>query len=153
MSDPPFVSGTLAHQTREEGGGAGVHSMRPQEVGPAASAAPGQAALSKAGLEVPPESLAEDRVACFREAGGMPFTPKLRCTTAVLPVQQERSAGGPARPPAQVVHHRQTPRGRAGQLDRFPCPQALNLFLLCSVLRGALPLSTACLSVCLSLWV
>ena len=81
----------------------------------------------------------------------MPFTPKLCCATAVLPVQQEAlvETGPPGPPPSRPCTTANAPESRAGQLDRSPRPQALNLFLLCSVLHGALPLGTACLSLCL----
>ena len=59
---------------------------------------------------------------------------------------------GPSGPPQpRRCTAADAPESRAGPLDRFPRLQTLNLFLLCSVLHGALPLGTACLylSLCL----
>lgn len=74
------------------------------------------------------------------------------CMTAVL-------LGGGQEPPIQpemLVEKAQprpgaaagTAEGRAGQLDHFHHPQALDLFLLSSALHGVLPLGD-----CLSLYV
>lgn len=143
---PLFVSGTLTHQA---GGGEGSRRVRPWEAG---------ACSNRAGLEVPPEPPA------WGHSGTLPERPKnairtnapLRDRGAPSPAGEALVETGPPGPPQpRPCTAADAPEGRAGPLDRFPRLQTLNLFLLCSVLHGALPLGTACLylSVCLSLWV
>lgn len=115
------------------------------------------------GLEVPPESPGWEHSGTFPERTKNAIRTKAPLRDRGAPHRQPSApspAGGAGRhgppgAPSPCTAAADAPESRAGRLDRFPHPQALNLFLLCAVLHQVLAPGTTCvsLSVCLSLWV